>query len=389
MNHVLRPIRSLRSTLHLSSMFQRIAQINTLLICAGSAFLYGGCGKVGAPVPPSRLSERTSDLVAIQRGSAILLSWPAPALVNDQSSRFYIARVDIYRLTERRDQEPVLDSTDFEATAELIGFLDRAMIETQVNTFGRLQYTDAVKLSQSKQLANTRLRYAVRYVSKRDQAAAFSNTVAVEPAPGISMPPTNVTAIAEAQDVVTITWLAPTANIDGITPAGVVGYNVYRRSQKRDFGGDLLNSEPITAASFTDTRFQYQFDYVYFVRALSQGANGLIESADSEPVPFTPVDRFAPSAPNPVSIASSNGSISLFWPSSAERDVIGYNVYRASSAEALDNDWTKLNDQPVTPVTFRDDQVVLDQPYFYRVTAVDRFNNESERSRVVSETVHP
>jgi len=252
-----------------------------------------------------------------------------------------------------------------------------------------VQYADPVKLTQSKQLANTRLRYAVRYVNKRDQVAAFSNTVAVEPAPGIAMPPTHVSAVADAQDVVTITWLAPVANVDGITPAAIVGYNVYRRSQKRNFGGDLLNSEPLSASNFTDTKFQYQADYVYFVRALSQGANGLIESADSEPFPFTPIDRFAPSVPNPVSIASSNGSISLFWPSSAERDVIGYNVYRAGSADAPDSAWIKLNDQPATPVTFRDEQVVIDQTYFYRVTAVDRFNNESERSRVAGETVHP
>jgi hypothetical protein len=351
--------------------------------------LFISCGKVGPPVPPSRLSERTSDLTAIQRGSTVLLSWPSPSLVKDEESRFYISRVDIFRLTERRDQEPVLDPDDFEATAELIGFLDRAMIETQVNTFGHLQFPDAIKLTQSKQLANTRLRYAVRYVNKRDQLAAFSNTVAVEPAPGIAMPPTNVNAVADAQDVVTIAWLAPVENVDGITPAAVVGYNVYRRLQKRDVGGDLLNSQPISVASFTDSKFQYQVDYVYFVRALSQGANGLIESADSEPFPFTPVDRFAPSAPNPVSIASSNGSISLFWPSSAERDVIGYNVYRAGSADAPDGAWTRLNDQPATPVTFRDEQVVIDQTYFYRVTAVDRFNNESARSRVVSETVHP
>jgi len=371
------------------SRLQRITRVYMLAFCAGSLLLCVGCGKVGAPVPPSRLSERTSDLTAIQRGSGVLLSWPAPALVNDPSSRFYIARVDIYRLTERRDQEPVLDADDYEATAEIIGFLDRSMIETQVSKFGHLQYTDAVKLSQSKQLANTRLRYAVRYVSRRNQLAAFSNSVAVEPAPGIAMPPTNVTAVANAQDMVTITWLAPVVNIDGVTPATVVGYNVYRRPQKRDFGGDLLNSEPITSATFADTKFEYQVDYVYFVRALSQGANGMIESADSDPFSLTPVDRFAPAAPNPVSIASSNSSISLFWPGSAERDVVGYNVYRASTANAPDNTWLKLNDQPVTPVTFRDENVVLDQTYFYRVTAVDRFDNESERSIVVSETVHP
>lgn len=369
--------------------FQRNAKFHAFLFFGSLALLFSACGKIGAPVPPSRLSERTSDLTAIQRGSTILLSWPSPSLVKDEQSRFYVSRVDIFRLTERRDQEPVLDPDDFEATAELIGFLDRAMIEKQANEFGHVQFPDSIRLTQSRQLANTRLRYAVRYVNKRDQAAAFSNTVAIEPAPGISTPPTNVNAIANAQDVVTVTWLAPGSNVDGITPPAVVGYNVYRRSQKRDFGGDLLNSEPMSVTSFTDSRFQYDVDYVYFVRALSQGANGLIESADSDPFPFTPVDRFAPSAPNPVSIASSNGTISLFWPSSAERDVIGYNIYRAGSADAPESAWLKLNDQPITPVTFRDEHVAIDETYYYRVTAIDRFNNESERSRVVSETVHP
>jgi hypothetical protein len=240
-----------------------------------------------------------------------------------------------------------------------------------------------------KQQANTRLRYAVRYVNKRGQAAAFSNTIAVEPALAIALPPANLSAKDDSQDAVTIYWNAPSANVDGVTPASVVGYNVYRRAAKRVFGGELLNPEPVSGTSFTDTRFQYLVDYVYFVRALSQGASGLVESADSEPLSFKPVDIFPPSAPDPVSIASANGTISLFWPSSPERDLIGYNVYRANSADTPDKDWIKLNDQPLTPVTFRDDLVVIDQTYFYRVTAVDRFNNESARSRVAGETAHP
>jgi hypothetical protein len=318
-----------------------------------------------------------------------LLSWPSPSLVQDESSRFYISRVDIYRLTERRDQEPVLDADDYGETAQLIGFLERSTIETQAKTLGNLRFADAVNLTNAKDLSITRLRYAVRYVNKRGQAAAFSNTVAVEPAPGIAMPPTELSVRGGAQNAITISWTPPAGNADGASPASVAGYNVYRRSAKRDFGGELLNSEPVTGTSFTDDKFQYLVDYLYFVRALSQGANGLIESADSVPVSVTPVDRFPPSAPDPVSIASANGTISLFWPSSSETDVIGYNVYRASSAEALDKDYIKLNDQPVNTVTFRDDRIVIDQTYFYRVTAVDRFNNESARSRIVSEVAHP
>ena len=357
--------------------------------CALALAILSGCGKVGAPVPPLRLTERTSELTAIQRGSGMLLTWPSPRLVEQQSSRFYVARAEIYRLTERRDQEPVLDTDDFEATAKLIGFMERATIEDQVRTLGHLQFIDAVNLTNSKQLANTRLRYAIRYVNKRGQAALFSNTVALEPAPGVSLPPTDLRAPNQDQDAITLSWNPPAANVDGTTPASVVGYNVYRRRAKRESGGELLNSEAITGTSFTDSKFQYQVDYVYVVRALSQGANGLVESADSEPLALTPVDTFAPAAPDPVSIASANGVISLFWPTSPERDVIGYNVYRADSADTPDKEWIKMNDQPVTTVTFRDDRVVIDQTYFYRVSAVDRFNNESKRSRLVSETAHP
>src|SRR5207253_2117586 len=133
------------------------------------------------------------------------------------------------------------------------------------------------------------------------------------------------------------------------------------RNAKKANIGELLNAEPITTTTFVDTKLQYGVDYLYVTRALSQGANGLIESADSQPLRFTPKDTFPPSTPEPVTIASANGVISLFWPSAPERDVAGYNVYRASSAEVPPDQWIKLTPQPITPVTFRDDRVQIDQ----------------------------
>jgi hypothetical protein len=364
---------------------RRITQLSFLLL----ALISPACGKVGPPIPPARLTERTSDLSAIQRGSNILLQWPAPAVGQKESSRSYVARANIYRLDEQRDEEPVLDADDYEAEAQVIGYLDRATIEAQIKSLGRLEFTDKINVSDAGRLANTRLRYSVRYLNARNQAAAFSNTVAIEPAPGISLPPSGIRVEAPAQDVLTLTWSPPDANIDGTSPASVVGYNVYRRNAKRETGGRQINSEPVTSTNFEDKGFQYQTEYAYFVRALSQGANGLIESADSDIVTLTPVDRFAPLAPDPVSIASANGTISLFWPTSAERDVAGYNVYRSDSIDAQDTGWIKLTAQPITAVTFRDERVVIDRTYSYRVTAVDHFNNESEPSRVVRETAHP
>jgi hypothetical protein len=316
----------------------------------------------------------------------VILSWPAPALGRSESSTSYIARVDVYRLSEPRDEEPVIEGEDFESLAQIVGYLDRAAIEAQARE-GRLQFTDTIDLARAEDISNVRLRYAVRYINGRGQMAAFSATVAVEPAPVVAMPPAEVKVEGESQDRVEVTWRAPEGNVDGSRPAVVLGYNVYRRQARRDTFSNPLNADPVDETRFVDTRFRYDTEYVYVVRSLSQGPTGLIESADSEEVSFKPVDRFAPAAPDPVSIASANLTISLFWPRNAERDTVGYNVYRAESADA--KDWIRLNEQPLTAVTFHDDRVTVGRRYFYRVTALDTFDNESPPSRTVSEMANP
>jgi hypothetical protein len=333
------------------------------------------------------MAARVSDLEAVQRGATVLLKWPAPQLVNQPSSRDYIERVDVYRLAERRDDEPLLDPDDYEDFAEVIGFIERSAIEEQVKSTGHLLYQDRIEMGGG--LQELRLRYAVRYLNHRGQRGAFSNTVAVEPVAQVARPPTALQAAGTAQDEVVVSWTPPEDNVDGTRPASIVGYNIYRRTGGRGTASQPLNSEPLLEPSYTDSRFQYRVEYIYVVRALSRGRAGLIESEESQPVTLTPIDKFAPSPPDPVSIASANVVISLFWPTSPERDVIGYNVYRAESPDAPDRDWVKLTDQPSSLVTFRDDRVAIGRRYFYQVTAVDRFGNESRPARVVSETANP
>jgi hypothetical protein len=328
-------------------------------------------------------------LAALQRGDAVLLSWPAPRLTPEQSSTSYIDHVDIYRLNERRDQEPILDPDDYKELANVIGYLDRHALEEQARTLGVIQYVDPMGFGGHGTPAGLRLRYAIRYVNKKGQESSFSNTVAVEPNAIVAAEPTNLVIASEDQDTITLAWSAPQTNVDGSAPAAVVGYNVYRGVAGRPKANAPLNSEPLPEPTYTDKKFRYLAHYIYTVRALSQGANGLIESADSKPLDKTPVDTFKPAAPTPVSIASANGIISLFWPTSPEHDVVGYNVYRSDTGDADARDWKKLTAQPITTVTFRDDQVQVGRRYYYRVTAVDKFENESNPSTVVSETANP
>src|SRR5262249_33036330 len=145
----------------------------------------------------------------------------------------------------------------------------------------------------------------------------------------LALPPDGVAAM-QAETRIEITWNPPAGNINETAPASVVGYNVYRRQ-----GGAFskINAEPLREPRFIDRDFQFGAKYQYVVRSLSfkpgsASLSELIESDDSPPFDHTPKDTFPPSPPKPITIASINSIVSLFWPLSAEPDVAGYNIYR-------------------------------------------------------------
>jgi fibronectin type 3 domain-containing protein len=134
--------------------------------------------------------------------------------------------------------------------------------------------------------------------------------------------------------------------------------------------------------------FQFGVQYVFAVRSLSFLPNdasllNAIESNQSELLAHTPKDTFPPTAPTSVTIASVNGQVSLFWPLNPEADVAGYNIYRSEN----EKDWVKLNAQLHKTASFKDDRVGIGKLYFYQITAVDVYGNESSKSSTVSETV--
>ena len=112
-----------------------------------------------------------------------------------------------------------------------------------------------------------------------------------------------------------------------------------------------------------------------------------IESDDSRPFNYTPKDTFPPTPPKPITIASINNIVSVFWPLSAEPDVVGYNIYRTEDENAPPERWVKLNSELHKTASFHDDHVQVGKKYFYQITAVDASGNESARSETASETV--
>jgi hypothetical protein len=70
----------------------------------------------------------------------------------------------------------------------------------------------------------------------------------------------------------------------------------------------------------------------------------------------------------------------VFWDEAEDNDIIGYNIYRSENKK---RGYNKMNLNPLGLDYFKDDQVKLNQTYYYQITAVDASLNESKVSEAV------
>lgn len=352
-----------------------------LISFASAACLLVGCGKRRPPLPPSEnIPQRTELLSGVQRGPRVILNWPAPRRNAPEGSVQSIRRVDVYRLAESINAPLPLTEEEFGARATLIGSVP---FETIVEATDTLAYEDPLELSDP-----VRLRYAIRYVNAAGQRAAFSNFLLVEPATRVSQPPV-ITGVETNQSSIIVRWQPPSANVDSSTPANIIGYNVYRSDRAQNEPAQApLNAEVITANEFSDRTFAFGEEYVYIVRTVSLGGDDApqIESLNSNAVPATPRDTFRPLPPTDITVAPGPNRIAIFFRANSERDVVGYNIYRATDPALPKDRWTKLNRTLLDRTTFQDLGVQSGTVYFYYLTAIDASGNASDPSEVKSET---
>jgi len=315
----------------------------------------------------------------VQQGTRLVLSFP---LVRTPRAP-KLQRIDIYRLVDSASDPPGITLEAFSARANLITSVDQIPNQTS-----NIVYTDQLDLKTGAR--NLRYRYAVRLINQAGQAADFSNYATIIPLFDLTLPPTGL-SVTQREKEIELDWQPPATNESGTGPANVAGYNLYRQKGETVI---KLNDAPLSETRFVDRSFEFGAEYRYFVRALSLlpgNANlaAAIESNESEPLVHTPKDTFPPVAPGPVTIASIGGIVSLFWPLNQETDIAGYNLYRAESEQTPEQQWIKLNPQLHKTASFRDERVQVGRQYFYRITAVDVYGNESPRSETVNETVNP
>jgi hypothetical protein len=317
----------------------------------------------------------------VQRGNQVILSWPAPRRNASDESVQSIRRIDVYRVAERPDAPLPLTEEEFGARATLIGSVPYEEIKQGQET---LSYTDTLTLTEP-----VRLRYSLRYVNAAGQRAAFSNFLLLEPATRVSQPPALTSVVNATESTILVRWQPPPANVDGSTPLNLLGYNVYRTDRSQTEAGQTpLNKGLVSGNEFADQTFRFGEEYIYLVRAVSLGTGGAqVESLNSNAVSITPADKFPPSAPTSITVAAAPGKLSLFWPANPERDVAGYNIYRATDPKLPKESWTKLNRTVYERTTYQDEAVEAGVRYYYYLVALDTAGNVSPASEVVSEVV--
>lgn len=114
-----------------------------------------------------------------------------------------------------------------------------------------------------------------------------------------------------------------------------------------------------------------------------QGGNG-----GTEPPPPTtpPADTTPPSPPANLEGVSGDGELTLNWGENTEPDFDGYKVYRAEESFTSVSGRTPLNSQLLSEAGYTDTNVENGTTYFYRITALDEDENESNVSSMVEIT---
>jgi hypothetical protein len=322
----------------------------------GFLFL-ASCGYVGPVLPPSpQLPNAVTGLIAIQRGSDILIAFQTPPRTTDSLPVKDLASIDL-RIGPEVPPLP-FDYNRWAASAKQYPVPAPSLGDPHDP-----QPAAVSKTIPAFDWEGRRVVVAVRTAVKKgeDHYSAWSNRVTLNVI--TPLPPPVVTAEATAKGVL-LHWPA----------AAGVKYRVSRQGPAEAAPAELGIAEQ---GSYLDAAAQFDIKYTYTVVALQETA----ESLPSEPAAITPKDTFAPSVPTGLTALVGPGSIELSWQRSPESDLAGYYVYRSINNSPLE----RLGPMTNLPL-YSDHAVETGKVYRYQVSAVDKKNNESDKSAAAEAT---
>jgi fibronectin type 3 domain-containing protein len=178
-------------------------------------------------------------------------------------------------------------------------------------------------------------------------------------------PPKDVTAKA-GEGSIELSW----------TKEEGISYNIYRVSDNV-YPLEPVNPALITTGSFTDYGLENGKRYKYEVRSVR--VEGVTRwEGEGTTVEATTVDRTPPAVPSGLVGTKKDNGVLLSWTANAEKDLLGYNVFRSAAGKT-----EKLNKEPLAEPSFFDAAPGAARYVSYYVTAIDKSGNESGPSREI------
>jgi hypothetical protein len=347
--------------------------------------LAAGCGAPGEPVPPAPpIPAAISDLKAMQAGDGAQLSFTLPNKSAGGEPLDQAPAVEILRGVALPDGQA--DAKSFRVVGHVPGALTPSFIFAD-----HLQYFDPLSPAETEAHPGTSLFYRVRTRISSKFASADSNTVAVAVFPVTERISKLETAVTET--AIELNWPVPEHTSGGNPLTGLTGYTIYRGeldpasaeaaasdTTKAIWKGPFQQIGKSENNTYRDTTFDFGKCYLYVVRSVTNAGSSVIESADSVAAIVTPQDTFPPAAPQNVVTAILPGedadhlAVELSWSIGVETDLAGYRVYRS---EEEGRPGVLLTQELLATPAYRDNSVAIGHHYWYTITAVDRFNNES------------
>lgn len=201
-------------------------------------------------------------------------------------------------------------------------------------------------------------------------------------------PPGNVRAQGDIGRIM-LTWDAAKVN-------ELAGYGVWRAtSSTGDYtrlSGESNDANVTTGRTvFVDSTMDVSASRVYFYRLTTVDANGQSSERSAFVSAEVREDKRAPASPANLSAVRDEGTghVALAWSAAGTdeggQELTGLEGYRVFRAKDTEDAYVLIATVPASQTAFTDTtQLDRDFRYFYQVSAIDRFDNESARSRSAS-----
>lgn len=364
---------------------------------------FAGCAAPGQPItrrPPA--PTPISDLSARQVGNSVFVTFTLPKETVQGRPLSAPPQIDIYR--QFVPAPATAQSTSLAPPRQQIITIPSQTLQ-QYRVGEPYSFSDVLSPADLSAHAGSEAVYMIR-TRTANHDSENSNLVALPifPAP---QPVTDLQAQVTRSAII-LSW-TPAAT----PPAAMLGfvslrYRIYRSSKTSAATStsplnDVSKGASVSAASipfeqvaelseppYRDANFTFGQNYAYYVVSVAQYTPATVESEASPTIEVTPRDTFPPPAPAGLVAAvapattSTPAHIDLSWDISPAPNVAGYNIYRSTANTVSADRWDRLNRSPLLTPAFRDIPEVSGKQYFYRVTVVDTFGNESAPSASVN-----